>query len=144
MLVAPDAADPLLFTTLRAGADAYLVEADLPVAASLLRRMQAGEASMAAPVALQLLRFFNQSTLAPKGADAASDRSLDWRSQAANPLQLSPGEVRLVQRVAAGLRSADLAARTGLSLEAVGRRIANLYRKLSWDVRSGALSLLAA
>ena len=51
--------------------------------------------------------------------DAASDRSLDWRAQAANPLQLSPGEVRLVQRVAAGLRSADLAARTGLSLEAV-------------------------
>lgn len=144
MLVAPDASDPLLFSTLRAGADAYLLEADLPVAASLLRRMQAGEASMAAPVAVQLLRFFNQSTSAPKNADAATDRSLDWRSHAANPLQLSPGEVRLVQRVAAGLRTADLAARMGLSLEAVGRRIANLYRKLSWDVRSGALSLLAA
>ena len=144
MLVAPDASDPLLFSTLRAGADAYLLEADLPVAASLLRRMQAGEASIAAPVAVQLLRFFNQSTSAPKNADAATDRSLDWRSHAANPLQLSPGEVRLVQRVAAGLRTADLAARMGLSLEAVGRRIANLYRKLSWDVRSGALSLLAA
>ena len=144
MLVAPDASDPLLFSTLRAGADAYLLEADLPVAASLLRRMQAGEASMAAPVAVQLLRFFNQSTSAPNSADAATDRSLDWRSHAANPLQLSPGEVRLVQRVAAGLRTADLAARMGLSLEAVGRRIANLYRKLSWDVRSGALSLLAA
>ena len=144
MLVAPDAADPLLFGTLRAGADAYLLEADLPVAASLLCRMHAGEASMAAPVALQLLRFFNESTSAPQSADAASDRAVDWRTHAANPLQLSPGEVRLVQRMAAGLRSAEAAARMGLSLEAVGRRIANMYRKLSWDVRSGALSLLAA
>ena len=31
-----------------------------------------------------------------------------------------------------------------LSVEGLGRRLGNIYRKLSWDVRSGSLLLLAA
>jgi DNA-binding NarL/FixJ family response regulator len=145
MLVAPDAADPLLFATLRAGADAYLLEADLPTAASALRRMVAGEAAMSAPIAAQVLQFFNEP-LATGAARAAmlNERALDWHSHAANPMRLSPGECRLAQALAAGARSAELAARMSLSVEAIGRRIGNVYRKLSWDVRSGSLALLAA
>jgi hypothetical protein len=37
-----------------------------------------------------------------------------------------------------------VAVRLGMSVEHVGRRTANIYRKLQWDVRSGALSLQAA
>ncbi len=144
MLVAPDAAEPLLFATLCAGADAYLLEADLPTAASALRRMVAGEASMAAAVAAQLLQFFNEPLGAPARASAINERALDWQTHAANPMRLSPGECRLVQALAHGARSGELAARMSQSVEAIGRRIGNIYRKLSWDVRSGSLSLLAA
>lgn len=142
MLVAGRPDDPLLFATLMAGADAYLLEADLGVAASALQRMAAGEASMAPAVALQVLNFFREE--ATSSVTAAEDRRLDWSLHAADPTKLSPGELRMVQLVAGGARSAELAVRFGISLEAVGRRIANVYRKLSWDVRRGALSLKAA
>jgi DNA-binding NarL/FixJ family response regulator len=140
LLVAPDAADALLFATLRAGADAYLLEADLANAPSVLRRLTLGEATMAAPIAARVLQFFNE----PGSSAAVDERALDWQRHAANPLQLSPGERSLVQLLAQGVRSGELAARMGLSVEAIGRRIGNVYRKLSWDVRSGSLSLLAA
>lgn len=144
MLVAADPSDPLLFATLRAGADAYLLEADLPIAASLLRRMVAGEASMAAPLALQILQFFNEPSALPKSVATAKERTLDWHTHGANPMRLSPGECRLLQALAQGVRTAEVAARMALSVECLGRRLGNVYRKLSWDVRSGSLSLLAA
>ena len=144
MLVVADAADPLLFSTLVSGADAYLLESDLPVAASMLRRLAAGEAAMAAPIAAQVLRFFGEEPMWAPPTMSGDDRLLDWSSQRANPLQLSPGELRLVQLISQDLRTSELAARMALSIEAVGRRIANIYQKLSWDVRSGSLSLAAA
>ena len=143
MLIAACADDPLLFATLCAGADAYLLEADLAVAASMLCRMMAGEASMAAPIALQVLRFFNEPAAA-RAATPLNDRGLDWQTHAANPMRLSPGERVLLQRVAQAVRTAELAARMAISAEALGRRIGNIYRKLNWDLRSGSLSLLAA
>jgi len=145
MLVVADAADPLLFASLVAGADAYLLEADLPVAAAMLGRLVAGEAGMAAPLATQVLQFFNEPQQpAPRRNAAADERHLDWHSHGSNPMRLSPGEVWLVQLLAQGARSGEVAARAGQSVEAVGRRIANIYRKLAWDLRRGALSLLAA
>ena len=137
MLVAADAADPLLFATLRAGADAYLLEADLATAASALRRLTAGEATMAAAVAAQVLPYFNQPIAAPKTTAPVSDRGLDWHSHCANPMRLSPGECRLLQYLAQGARASEVATRMAISVEALGRRIGNVYRKLSWDVRSG-------
>ena len=144
MLVADDAADPLLFSTLVAGADAYLLESDLPVVVPMLRRVVKGAATMAQPIAHQVLRFFDKPLHAAPNAPASDDRRLDWASHCANPLQLSPGELRMVRLLAQGLRLGEIAARMALSVEALGRRIANIYRKLSWDVRSGSLSLLAA
>lgn len=144
MLVAADAADPLVFATLRAGADAYLLEADLPIAASLLRRLVVGEATMAAPIAAQVLQFFGEALHASGKAASSDDRRLDWSSHASNPMRLSPGERHLMQLCAQGARAGELATRMAISIEALGRRVGNVYRKLSWDVRSGSLSLLAA
>jgi DNA-binding NarL/FixJ family response regulator len=145
MVLAADAADPLLFATLAAGADAYLLEADLALAAPAIERMLQGEATLAAPIARRMLQFFGEPMPAPQQAvSSPGERTLDWRSHAGNPLKLSPGERRLLQMLALGARHTEAAQRLGLSLEAVGRRVGNLYRKLSWDVRSGALSLLAA
>lgn len=144
MLLAGDAADPLLFPTLLAGADAYMLESELPVAAAALKRLGAGEASMAAPVAQKALQFFGEAMAPGKVAATPCDRTLDWRSHGANPMKLSPGECRLLQLTAQGARHTELAARMALSVESIGRRIGNVYRKLSWDVRSGSLALLAA
>lgn len=141
MLVAERPDDPLLFPTLAAGADAYLLEADMPLAAAALQRLVAGEATMAPCIAVEMLKFFRAPL---KSTGAPDDRRLDWQAHAGNPMQLSPGECRLLQLIAAGARSGEVAARTALSLESIGRRIGNLYRKLGWDVRSGALALLAA
>ena len=99
---------------------------------------------MAAPVALQALRFFGETTAAPRNATPPDDRRLDWQTHGGNPMRLSPGERRLVQQLAAGVRVGELAGSMALSVEAIGRRIGNIYRKLGWDVRSGSLLLLAA
>lgn len=144
MLLAADAADPLLFCTLAAGADGYLLESDLGVAVSAVARLARGEAAMAPPLAWELLQFFGEPISPPRDADAPDDRALDWQTNAGNPMKLSPGERRLAQLVAQGARAAELAAAMAISLEAVGRRIGNIYRKLSWDVRGGSLMLLAA
>jgi DNA-binding NarL/FixJ family response regulator len=144
MLLVADAADPLLFCTLAAGADGYLLESEVAVAAPALERLQRGEATMAPPLAWELLQFFGEPVSPAREDRAQDDRALDWQSHAHNPMRLSPGERRLAQLVAQGARAAELAAAMAISLESVGRRIGNIYRKLSWDVRSGSLMLLAA
>jgi DNA-binding NarL/FixJ family response regulator len=144
MLLAADVSDPFLFPSLLAGADAYLLEDDLPVAAAALTRLLAGEAAMAAPIAIEALKFFGEALKPPSVNTPAEDRMLDWRSNGPNPMKLSPGERRLLQLLGQGARAGEVAARLAISLEAVGRRVGNVYRKLSWDVRSGSLVLLAA
>lgn len=146
MLVAAAATDALLFPTLRGGADAYVLEADLSCATAALRRMLAGEATMGAPIAAQILQFFNEPLSAPAAlrAPQPSERGVDWNTHATNPMRLSPGECGLLRMLVEGTGPAEAAARLSLSGEAVGRRIGNLYRKLSWDLRSGCLSLQAA
>jgi DNA-binding NarL/FixJ family response regulator len=139
IVCAARADDPLLFSTLVSGADAYLLDAD--DARLAVERFAAGAASMAAIIATQALAYFPER---PRADLEGDDRRLDWHTQAANPLRLSPGEWRLLQLVAQGATSGEVAARTAQSLESIGRRIGNIYRKLSWDVRSGSLSLLAA
>jgi DNA-binding NarL/FixJ family response regulator len=47
LLLAVDACDPLLFSTLAAGADGYMLESDLASVSPALLRMMAGEAAMA-------------------------------------------------------------------------------------------------
>jgi DNA-binding NarL/FixJ family response regulator len=99
---------------------------------------------MAPPIAAQALTFFNEVAPQRVSPPPVDDRRLDWTTHAANPMRLSPGECRLLQLLAGGATSSEVAARCAQSLESVGRRIGNIYRKLSWDVRSGSLALLAA
>jgi DNA-binding NarL/FixJ family response regulator len=144
MLCAEHADDPLLFSTLVAGADAYVLDADGAPVVAAIERLAVGGAAMAPAVAAQALAFFNEVQRTRAAAPATDDRHLDWSTHAANPMRLSPGECRLLQLLAGGATSSEVAARSGQSLESIGRRIGNIYRKLSWDVRSGSLALLAA
>jgi DNA-binding NarL/FixJ family response regulator len=144
MVLATRAADPLLFATLTAGAEAYLMEADLTRVEGALTRLVAGEATMAPEIAAQALHYYGDNPALPEVRPPADDRQLDWQTNATNPMLLSPGERRLLRLIMGGMGSAEVAARTATSVEAVGRRIAHVYRKLAWDVNSGALSPLAA
>jgi len=144
LLVTADAADPLLFCTIAAGADAYMLDTDMAVAPAVLQRMVRGEAALAPPLAWELLQFFGEPVSPPRDAAPVDDRSLDWHTHGSNPLKLSPGERRLAQLVAQGTRLPEVAASMAMSLEAIGRRVGNIYRKLSWDVRSGSLMMQAA
>ncbi|HET9977286.1 MAG TPA: hypothetical protein VFQ20_07630 [Burkholderiaceae bacterium] len=144
MLCVERADDPLLFSTLVAGADAYVLGVDPAHVLSAIERMAAGAVAMAPVVAAQALAFFNQAQRERAAPSPVDDRRLDWSTHAANPLRLSPGECRLLQLLAGGATSSEVAARCAHSLESIGRRIGNIYRKLSWDVRSGSLALLAA
>jgi DNA-binding NarL/FixJ family response regulator len=110
----------------------------------LLANLVRGEAALAPPLAWELLQFFGEPVSPPRDAAPVDDRSLDWHTHGSNPLKLSPGERRLAQLVAQGTRLPEVAASMAMSLEAIGRRVGNIYRKLSWDVRSGSLMMQAA
>ena len=91
------------------------------------------------------MQFFNEAPSAPASRTTPAEaRTLDWKTNAANPMRLSPGECWLLRTLSEGTRGADIPLRLAVSAETLGRRIGNVYRKLNWDLRSGSLSLLAA
>lgn len=136
--------DALTFATIVAGADNVLVDPTghvSPIAS--IERTWRGEAWLSDSLARQALACL-QATDALQAAPPADDRRLDWKLDATNPMKLSPGERRMLVLLAQGVPAGTVAFRTGLSLEHIGRRIAFVYRKLQWDVRTGQLSLQAA
>lgn len=133
--------DALLFSAMRAGADSHLRERDACAPAAAIRRMLCGEAAASPLVARQALAFFGlRSPLDP----VLDERSLDWSVGAHNPLQLSRAEQHMLLLLSECHGIGGVALRMGVSVESIGRRIANIYRKIRWDVRSGGLSLQAA
>lgn len=144
MLVAPTADDALLFGTLRAGGDSYLTDAEVSRdPTSALYRLLRGESGASSAVARQTLSFFGVP-LTANDMPSAQERTLDWQTDANNPLRLSRAEQRMLVLLALGHGIGQIALRMGVSVEAIGRRIGNVIRKIQWDVRSGSLSLHAA
>jgi len=141
MLVTPSANDVLLFGSISAGADSFILDdASAGQMVTSLRRMVLGEAAMNASLALQVLGLFGVTT---RANPTVNERTLDWSRGAADPLQLSRGEQHLLALLAQGEAIGGVAVRLALSIESVGRRISNIYRKLQWDLRSGSLALHA-
>jgi len=144
MTVATATDDPMLFAALRSGAESYLLDIDANEApAPAIRRLLRGEASAAAGVARQGLSFFGVSNTAVS-TPPANERALDWLNDGQNPLRLSRAEQHMLVLLSRGHGVGQIAVRMGVSVESIGRRIANVYRKIQWDVRSGSLSLQAA
>lgn len=144
LAISPSTGDGLLFATLSAGADSFMVDGpQSPSVTAVLSRLMRGEAAMTAPLARQVLAFFG-ALVAIGMAAPANERELDWVLGARDPLRLSEGERYMLVLLAQGEPLGGLAVRMGLSVEHVGRRIANVYRKLQWDVRTGSLALSAA
>jgi DNA-binding NarL/FixJ family response regulator len=135
--------DPMLFGALRGGAESFLLDLDANEApAPAIRRLLRGEASASAGIARQVLSFFG---VASSGAmPSVNERALDWVADGHNPLCLSRAEQHMLTLLSQGNSVGPIAVRMGVSVESIGRRIANIYRKIQWDVRSGSLSLQAA
>jgi DNA-binding NarL/FixJ family response regulator len=144
LTVATASDDPMLFGALRSGAQSYLLDIDANAApAPAIRRLLRGEASASAGIARQVLTFFGVPMTAAS-APAVNKRALDWLSDAQNPLRLSSAEGHMLALLSQGHGVGQIAVRMSVSVESIGRRIANVYRKIQWDVRSGSLSLQAA
>lgn len=136
--------DPMLFGALRGGAESYLLDIDAGEApAPAIRRLLRGEASVSPGIARQALSFFGVSS-AGGAAAPVNERALDWVTDGQNPLRLSRAEQHMLLLVSQGHGVGQIAVRMGVSVESIGRRVANVYRKMQWDVRSGSLSLQAA
>jgi len=142
--VAAASDDPMLFGALRGGAQSYLSDIDANDApAPAIRRLLRGEAHVSPALARQALSFFgiaNGSASTPP----INERALDWMTDGQNPLRLSRAEQHMLALLSQGHGIGQIAVRMGVSVESVGRRVANVYRKIQWDVRSGSLSLQAA
>jgi len=144
LLVVPNADDPLLFGALRAGGDSWVLDEDASAQpAPPLYRLLRGEAAASATVARQALSFFGVP-FAATNMPSAQERTLDWQSDANNPLRLSRAEQHMLVLFALGHGAGQIAVRMGVSVESIGRRIGNVIRKTQWELRSGALSLSAA
>jgi DNA-binding NarL/FixJ family response regulator len=144
MVVATAADDALLFAALRTGADGYLLEADASSSpAPAIGRLLRGEAAANAAVARQALSFFGVSGAA-LAAQPANERALDWEMDAHNPLRLSRAEQHMLVLLSQGHGVGQIAVRMGVSVECIGRRIGNVYRKMQWELSSGSLSMQAA
>lgn len=136
--------DPLLFATLSAGIDSFMVEApEATPAVVAVRRLLRGESAMSAPLARQVLAFFD-AVPSMGAAPPADERALDWSRSAGDALRLSCGELYMLVLIAQGEPAESVAGRLGLTLESVGRRLGHICRKLQWDVRAGTLALRAA
>lgn len=144
VVACPSDSEALAFPTITAGADNLMLD-PLYQASPLatIRRTTQGEAWLGAPLARQVLGCMG-ALGALSAPPPANDRALDWNTEARNPLRLSAGEQRLLVLLAEGEPISGVAVRTGMSVEAIGRRIATIYRKLQWDVRTGSLQLAAA
>jgi DNA-binding NarL/FixJ family response regulator len=136
--------DPLLFGALRGGAVSYMLDIDAGEApAPAIRRLLRGEAMVAPGIARQALAFFGVTNIAGTTAPV-NERALDWATDGQNPLRLSRAEQHMLMLLSHGHGVGQIAMRMGVSAESIGRRVANVYRKMQWDVRSGSLSLQAA
>jgi DNA-binding NarL/FixJ family response regulator len=144
LLVAQPHDDAEVFAALRTGADSFVRAAEASAEPEpVIRRVLRGESAISPAIARQVLAFFGESA-AVSLATPLNERALDWSTDAQNPLRLSRAERHMLVLFAQGAGIGPIAARLGVSVESVGRRTANVYRKLQWELRSGSLSLQAA
>lgn len=123
--------DDLVFASLRAGADGYLLKTDPPaVLHDTLQRLVRGEPPMSPTIARKVMLHFRQQ----ETATTASDN--DPRNEAA--AKLTPREKEVLGHIAQGLSAKMVAAELNTSRYTVNDQIKSIYRKLGIGTRSEA------
>ena len=124
--------DPALMEALKKGADGYFIPGRSPDAMLVAIRLAlAGESPMAPVIARQIKAHFESSAIDPN----------DFVAETQNPLHLGPTERNLLDLVAEGAPTSDIAHKMERSVHGVGVDLRSMYRKLQFDVRAGALTL---
>lgn len=113
----------LIFRSLAAGATGYLLKKTPPAKLlEAIRELHAGGAPMSGQIARQVVAVFQNPTAAKTGT-----------------AKLSPIELRVLQRLAAGLLYKEVAAEMGISVSTVRTHVWHIYRKLHVHNRTEAV-----
>lgn len=113
----------LIFRSLAAGATGYLLKKTPPAKLlEAIRELHAGGAPMSGQIARQVVAIFQTPPVAKAGA-----------------AKLSPIELRVLQRLAAGLLYKEVAAELGISVSTVRTHVWHIYRKLHVHNRTEAV-----
>ncbi len=122
--------DDLVFASLRAGADGYLLKTDSPaVQRDTLARLFKGEPPMSPSIARKVMLHFRQQ---PDPASAAQ------ASAGGSGARLTPREQEVLGLIAQGLSAKMVAAELQTSRYTVNDQIKSIYRKLGIGNRSEA------
>ena len=133
LLVAAHSLDePALMEALRQGADGYFIPGRSPDAMLVAIHLAlAGESPMAPTIARQIQAHFESATI---------DLN-DFVAENQNPLHLGDTERNLLELVAAGAPTTEIAQKMERTVHGVGVDLRSMYRKLQFDVRAGSLTL---
>lgn len=113
----------LIFRSLAAGATGYLLKkTSPPKLLEAVRELHAGGAPMSGQIARQVVAVFQTPSDAKPGA-----------------AKLSPIELRVLQRLGAGLLYKEVAAELGISVSTIRTHVWHIYRKLHVHNRTEAI-----
>jgi DNA-binding NarL/FixJ family response regulator len=126
--------DAALLAALRAGADGYWAHTRSPeLLVSTLLQLARGESPMSPLIARQVLAHFSTRAGEPKA---------DAMTEALNPLVLTEEERQIVERLAQGYLVDEIAQQWQASAHSIASGIRRVYRKLQFELRASALSLV--
>jgi len=136
LVLSMSAEDARLVDALRHGADGYYAVGARPSTTLLdaIERVLAGESPMSPQIARAVKAHF----------DAMAWGRTDLVAEAQSPLCLSEVDQQLLAWTAEGYVTTEIARSLQLTVHGVGVRMRHIYRKLQFDLRANALSLMAA
>jgi DNA-binding NarL/FixJ family response regulator len=132
LVATPSVDDPALMEALRQGADGYFVQGRPPEALiAAIHLALAGESPMAPSIARQIKAHFESTFF----------DNTDFVAESQNPLHLGTSERTLLDLVAEGHVTSEIAREMERTVHGVGVDLRSMYRKLQFDVRADALTL---
>jgi two-component system nitrate/nitrite response regulator NarL len=125
--------DEDMFSSLRAGADGYLLKTmSIGGLADAIRSVARGEAALSREMTARLIREFR---------DGGRPRRLQL-SVGGDSVELTSREFEVVQRLRRQMRTSEMATELGISEITVRRHVSAIMQKLRTSTRSGVIELL--
>ncbi len=122
----------LVFSSLRAGADGYLLKTDPPALLdSTLKRLLTGEPPMSPSIARKVMLHFRQQEQS-NHIQGVPTTAFDWQDR------LTPREVEVLGLIAQGLSAKAVGAQLNTSHHTVNDQVKSIYSKLGIGSRSEA------
>lgn len=122
----------MLFQSLQAGADGYLLKRDaVGKILEAVREIASGGAPMSPQIARRMVEYFHRiSASVPPGTKEPSGQELG---------NLTPQERHILGKLAEGMVPKEVAVAVGISWETVNKHLANIYSKMHVHSRTEAV-----